>query len=749
MSDSSPLERGLKVLAERDSDMFIPKKLEAVKYGGTTLMAYPEVDHNSPAAERVFALMINKQAAESQYLDVKAVINFYASRVGLESHARVAVSQWTSRLKEKWNDPANLTVLSYHSATGAVIPNAIDPATGTLREITDGAVGTRRPAGVRLALVQCSISFDDLHYDNAPTTLRVEYFIPLPVGNVTFLNVAGNPVTINTCTVQGNPFGLTKEQFKAQVTNPCGVTGPIKLKTAEIGATDCAFNEPEKAKELNERIINLGAESIFRKLREQLAPTFSSTPHSTVEKIAMSFGEGGNKVTLTVLEYHQAIMRAAQTFLEESLWPFNLASHFANNLDPRIKTKFQALTTRHLTFNDYTRDGQLREIDFYLNKAIEVEKEVNSMKGLVREAMADTHSFCAQLMTHLGAPMDSNFDPAAAVTSTFLSAAEETLRKYAKSDPSNKHKYEETGRAVRQIICWGCKGGHRWRDPRTKEITCPNKDKPGIAQSAKQGHKDYLDSVKERKNGWIPKKKIKFSDLPPAQKEKARALIVKEATEIAAASVAAPAQGVSYPIFVYNSRDNNAPPLPAAIDNRLPHITITLGELATSIETCPQVRCLYDSGACVSSGYWGFWKTILENHPECIVDLFVSDGGQYSPIVLGGIVTGDDGDMAGHTCKLNIVVNLKLRYETITGQPVTHKIALGKDVGVNTILGMPFIDKFQCTYDGYNEVVEAKILDSTPFKVTRMVPQRYNTGDRAPSDKCCNHSSADILAALR
>eukprot|EP00956_Cyclotella_meneghiniana_P030364 scaffold76080_cov21-Cyclotella_meneghiniana.AAC.1 len=62
---------------------------------------------------------------------------------------------------------------------------------------------------------------------------------------------------------------------------------------------------------------------------------------------------------------------------------------------------------------------------------------------------------------------------------------------------------------------------------------------------------------------------------------------------------------------------------------------------------------------------------------------------------------------------------------------------------------MPFIDKFQCMYDGYNEVVEAKILDATPFKVTRMVPQRYNTGDRAPSAKCRNHSSADILDALR
>ena len=178
MSASTPLERGLKALTEKDSGLFIPKKLEVVKYGSISLNAYPEVDHNSPAAERVFALMINKQAAESQYCDPASVIDFYASRVGLESHARVAVAQWTSRLKEKWADPANLTVLSYHSANGNAIADAIDPATGVLREITDGAAGTRRPAGVRLALVRFTISYDDLHYANDPTTLNVEYFIP-------------------------------------------------------------------------------------------------------------------------------------------------------------------------------------------------------------------------------------------------------------------------------------------------------------------------------------------------------------------------------------------------------------------------------------------------------------------------------------------------------------------------------------------------------------------------------------------
>eukprot|EP00956_Cyclotella_meneghiniana_P009863 scaffold13641_cov42-Cyclotella_meneghiniana.AAC.7 len=639
MSDSSPLERGLKALTEKDSGLdsglFIPKKLEVVKYGSLSLNAYPEVDHNSPAAERVFALMINKQAAEAQYCDPASVIDFYASRVGLESHAHVAVAQWTSRLKEKWADPANLTILSYHSASGNAIADAIDPATGVLCEITDGAAGTRRPAGVRLALVRCTISYDDLYYANDPTTLNVEYFIPLPVGTITFNHALGVATNRVTCTIDGDPFALTKEQFKTQVLDPVGVLGLVKLKAADVG----------------------GSESIFRKLGEQLAPTFSSTPHSTVEKITMSFGEGGNKVDLTVLEYHRALMRGSQTFLEDPLWPFILATHFANNLTPAIKAKFQNKTKHHLTFTDLSHDAQLQAIDTYLGIAIEMEKELRTTD-----------------------------------TSTFLSAAEETLRKYAKDDAGNKHKYDEISKAVREILCWGCMGKHCWRDPHSKEIICPNKDKPGVAERAKMMHKQYLDNLKERRNGWIAKKKVKFSDLPANQKEKAHAMILKEASTIVSANAINPnsePSGVSYPTYSYSATNGNVPPLPVQIDNRLPHITITLGKVDLSIKKCPQ----------------------------------------------------------GHTCELTIVAKFIVRYCTVTGQPVTMTIALGRDIGVNTILGRPFIKSLQCVYDDYNAIVEARLLDASPFNVLFMVPQRYTTNKNNCKDGCSHNS--DIVAALR
>ena len=74
-------------------------------------------------------------------------------------------------------------------------------------------------------------------------------------------------------------------------------------------------------------------------------------------------------------------------------------------------------------------------------------------------------------------------------------------------------------------------------------------------------------------------------------------------------------------------------------------------------------------------------------------------------------------------------------------------IALGRDVGVNTILGRPFIKGLQCVYDDYNAVVEARLLDASPFNVLFMVPQRYTTNKNNCKDGCSHNS--DIIAALR
>ena len=157
------------------------------------------------------------------------MINFAASRCNLDAHARVLSSQWTSRFNAAWNDPSQLTVLSFHDPQGGIIADAIDDATGALREISDGPAATRRPSNVRFAQVRLTLDFTDLHHSNAPTSVHVDYFIPLPMGNVTFQGNNGQDITRFTCNISGNPFALSFGDFTDQVLTPSGINGPVGL----------------------------------------------------------------------------------------------------------------------------------------------------------------------------------------------------------------------------------------------------------------------------------------------------------------------------------------------------------------------------------------------------------------------------------------------------------------------------------------------------------------------------------------
>jgi hypothetical protein len=51
--------------------------------------------------------------------------------------------------------------------------------------------------------------------------------------------------------------------------------------------------------------------------------------------------------------------------------------------------------------------------------------------------------------------------------------------------------------------CWGCRGPHLWCVCRTNEITCHNKDAPGVVQRAALMHKQYLEDLKKKRIGWV------------------------------------------------------------------------------------------------------------------------------------------------------------------------------------------------------------------------------------------------------
>ena len=272
-----------------DNAMFIPKVLETVKYEGKTIQAYPIVGLDAPASERIYALLCNKHAAKNAFLSPLQTISFYSLRCGMDAHAQVFFAQWTSRFCHQWCNPAALDVLSYHNTTGALLNDAIDPVTLTLRPIDDGTIDTCRPANVRCVHVHCAIDYHDLHHTNSPCVVKLEYLIPLPIGNITFFNTAGNPVNQYTCTIAGDPFSLSMPKFCEQVLVPSGVGGPCRLLPPALGSTECAIDETNKWQQLQFKIASAAQDSIYHKLREHLAPGFSATAFATCEKITMAF----------------------------------------------------------------------------------------------------------------------------------------------------------------------------------------------------------------------------------------------------------------------------------------------------------------------------------------------------------------------------------------------------------------------------------------------------------------------------
>ena len=715
----------LKVLSQDDNSMFIPKRLEPVKYEGKTLQAYPFTGSDAPPAERIYALQCNRKAAENAFLGPQQVIAFYASRLDLDSQARIAMSQWTGRINQQWNDPARLTVLGYYEENGTLLNNAIDPATGVLRPITDGTAVTRRPAGVRFAKVRLAIDYSDIIQGGVPCTVNLDFYLKLPQGDIQFTTPAGVVETRHTCNIDGNPFGLDRDAFRDQVLIPTATNGPIDILPPRITGHACRIDESDIIQLLQRQVLTVGADSIFASLREVMAPGYAATAHATVEKIKMAFTDSsGNTHTLTVQEYYNGILQGSISFLEDDVYQYNVANHFVLHLESSLRDKFMQKCTEHLTFSDLSRDAQMRQLSKYLVIATQCERDMKATQKIVTNTMNNAHAFLGNILSALGVEITDQ-----GVLSTNLSAAERTLAKYQQTGPK-----EEIVQMVRE--CWGCRGtDHAWRDRKSKKILCPNKDKPGVAERAKQMHEQYLEKNAERR-GFIPKAKIKFSQLSKDQKEAAKKRFLAEIAHVPASdttastdvsSVTAPTAPRSYPAYLIAATTPGKPHLPISVNPQLPHINVVLGSLDTPLGDCAVIRGLYDTGASLSSGYGGHWFPILENHPDCIVEMHSSDKGQYTPIILGGVVTGEDGDMSSHTTALTVVVKILLRYETVTHQPVTHSIAIGNSVGVNTILGAPFIESLQCVHDSHNNVVEAKLLNCEPFRVTKLQPQRYNT----------------------
>jgi len=131
------------------------------------------------------------------------------------------------------------------------------------------------------------------------------------------------------------------------------------------------------------------------------------------------------------------------------------------------------------------------------------------------------------------------------------------------------------------------------------------------------------------------------------------------------------------------------PPMPIAIDNGLPHIEFDIG---TSTTDDPTLVGLMDTCGALNTGYLPFHLWLKSLRPDIVAE-FISfdDANPFEPIKLGGAIRDPTEFVSTDHGNLTAVIRYYTPYTDISGSPIHLSFALGPDVTVNTIFGLPLL----------------------------------------------------------
>jgi hypothetical protein len=147
-------------------------------------------------------------------------------------------------------------------------------------------------------------------------------------------------------------------------------------------------------------------------------------------------------------------------------------------------------------------------------------------------------------------------------------------------------------------------------------------------------------------------------------------------------------------VATYNLNDRNLRRLPITTQNELPHIRFPIGGTTTD----GSLLNLFDTGAALNTGQLHYHLSLKNKRPDLIHSYEEFNGtNPFDPIKLCGAIT----DPSTYDTGKHGVLSAVIRYKTpfyVKGIPCTIAYALGKDVSVNSILGIPTITELQLEY---------------------------------------------------
>jgi hypothetical protein len=158
------------------------------------------------------------------------------------------------------------------------------------------------------------------------------------------------------------------------------------------------------------------------------------------------------------------------------------------------------------------------------------------------------------------------------------------------------------------------------------------------------------------------------------------------------------------------------PPMPIAIDNGLPHISFDLG---TDASLGPSLVGLMDTCGALNTGYLLFHLWLKFERPDLVAE-FISfdDANPFEPIKLGGAISDPaDFDSSTHG-NLTAVIRYYTPYIEPSGNPIIISFALGSDVTVNTIFGLPMLCNLDAIISLRSNSMHSRLL-SLDFPIAR------------------------------
>ena len=150
-------------------------------------------------------------------------------------------------------------------------------------------------------------------------------------------------------------------------------------------------------------------------------------------------------------------------------------------------------------------------------------------------------------------------------------------------------------------------------------------------------------------------------------------------------------------------------PIPIAIDNNLPAISVRLG---TSDHNEIKFRVHTDSCAAMNVGNLRLHQWVITNHP-IVVEKYLQfdDDCPFEPLQLNCAIDEESKRRVESTYgKLTAIVVYKTRYSDATGKQVTLEFGLGEGVAVNAIIGKPTLKAWKANLDFDRNFLTAKEL---------------------------------------